>query len=134
MTRTLRARTTKNRKDTPVVKHDTAETSKNSRAGTAANAVRARVAQLVWLVCVLCALVLALGALMVALKANTDNALVVFIKDAADAVDLGVFDRNDGVLVFKGENAATKNALVNWGLAAVVWLVIGRILDRIIRP
>ncbi|KRF30729.1 hypothetical protein ASG94_19220 [Nocardioides sp. Soil805] len=96
--------------------------------------MRARIAQLVWLVCVLCALACALGALLVALKANTDNALVVFVKDAASAVDLGVFDRRDGVLKFDGENAATKNALVNWGLAAVVWLVIGRILDRIIRP
>jgi hypothetical protein len=28
----------------------------------------------------------------------------------------------------------TKNALVNWGLAAVVWLIIGRIVERIIRP
>jgi hypothetical protein len=117
-----------------VAKHDTTEKSKKQSAVSAANAVRARIAQLVWLVCVLCALVLALGALLVALDANTENALVVFIKDAADAVDLGVFDRNDGVMKFEGENAGTKNALVNWGLAAVVWLVIGRVLDRIIRP
>ena len=117
-----------------MAKDDTTEKSKKQQRRTAANAVRARLAQLVWLVCVLCALVLALGALLVALKANTDNALVVFIKDAADAVDLGVFDRNDGIMKFEGENAATKNALVNWGLGAVAWLVIGRILDRIIRP
>ena len=116
-----------------MAKEDTTSTRTRS-AATATNAVRARLAQLVWLVCVLCALVLALGALLVALKANTDNALVVFIKDAADAVDLGVFDPQDGVMKFEGENAATKNALVNWGLAAIVWLVIGRILDRIIRP
>ncbi|PUA80497.1 hypothetical protein C7S10_14675 [Nocardioides currus] len=96
--------------------------------------MRARIAQLVWLVCVLCALALALGALLVALKANPDNELVQFIKDAASYVDLGVFDRNEGVLKFDGDNAATKNALVNWGLGAVVWLIIGRILDRIIRP
>ena len=49
-------------------------------------------------------------------------------------MDLGVFYRDDGVKEFTGENAATKNALFNWGLAAVVWLVVGRILDRIIRP
>jgi hypothetical protein len=117
-----------------VAKEDTTSTSRRRSAASATNAVRARIAQLVWLACVLCALALALGALMVALKANTDNALVVFVKDAANTVDLGVFDRNDGVLVFEGDNAGTKNALVNWGLAAVVWLVIGRILDRIIRP
>jgi len=117
-----------------VAKEDTTSTSRRRSAASATNAVRARIAQLVWLACVLCALALALGALMVALKANTDNALVVFVKDAANTVDLGVFDRNDGVLVFEGDNAGTKNALVNWGLAAVVWLVIGRVLDRIIRP
>lgn len=117
-----------------MAKDDTTEKSRKRGTRSSVDAVRARVAQVVWLVCVLCALVLALGALLVALKANTDNELVVFIKDAADAVDLGVFDRNDGILKFEGANAATKNALVNWGLGAVVWLVIGRILDRIIRP
>jgi hypothetical protein len=116
-----------------VAKEDTTSTKRRSAASTA-NAVRARTAQLVWLACVLCALVCALGALLIALKANTGNDLVVFVKDAADTVDLGVFDRNDGILKFEGANAATKNALVNWGIAAVVWLVIGRILDRIIRP
>ncbi|WP_235537333.1 hypothetical protein [Nocardioides sp. Soil805] len=118
-----------------MAKDDTTTETSRKRSGAATTAaLRARIAQLVWLVCVLCALACALGALLVALKANTDNALVVFVKDAASAVDLGVFDRRDGVLKFDGENAATKNALVNWGLAAVVWLVIGRILDRIIRP
>ena len=117
-----------------MAKHDTTEKSKKQSAVSAATVMRARIAQLVWLVCVLCALVLALGALLVALKANTDNALVVFVKDAAGTVDLGVFDRNEGILKFEGDNAGTKNALVNWGLAAVAWLVIGRILDRIIRP
>ncbi|MCW2832673.1 MAG: hypothetical protein JWN68_626 [Nocardioides sp.] len=105
-----------------------------AKAAAAASAVRSRIAQVVWLICVLCALVLALGALLVALKANGDNTLVQFIKETAGFVDLGVFDRNDGVLKFTGDNAVIKNALVNWGLAAVVWLIIGRILDRIIRP
>jgi len=123
-------KTTTDRKDTGTSKTK----GSRDRAAAAASVVRARIAQLVWLVCVLCALALALGALLVALNANGDNALVQFIKDAASAVDLGVFDRGDGVLAFEGDNAKTKNALVNWGLAAVVWLIIGRILDRIIRP
>lgn len=105
-----------------------------AKAAAAASALRTRIAQLVWLVCVLCALVLALGALLVALKANADNELVQFIMEAANKVDLGVFDRGDGVLKFDGDNSLIKNALVNWGLAAVVWLIIGRILDRLIRP
>ena len=77
------------------------------------------------------------GALCIALKANPDNALVKFILQTADKLDLGVFSRGkDGVAHFKGHTheALTKNALVNWGLAAVVWLVVGRVLERIIRP
>jgi hypothetical protein len=83
------------------------------------------------------AVILAAGALCVALKANPDNALVKFILDTADKLDLGVFSRGkDGVAYFKGHThaAETKNALINWGLAAVVWLVVGRVLERVIRP
>ncbi|QIK77381.1 hypothetical protein G7071_11450 [Nocardioides piscis] len=94
-------------------------------------------AQVIWLVCVLCALALALGALLIALKANTTNSLVQFVLDAADTVDLGVFSMDDGIKQFenkKGKPEEIKNALVNYGLGAVAWLVVGRILDRIIRP
>jgi len=99
--------------------------------------VRARVAQAVWIVCVVAALFLAVGALCIALKANPQNALVKFILDTADKLDFGVFSRGkDGVAHFSGHShsAMTKNALVNWGLAAVVWLVGGRILERLIKP
>ncbi|HEY0888421.1 MAG TPA: hypothetical protein VGE38_02275 [Nocardioides sp.] len=96
--------------------------------------VRRLVAQLMWLACSIAALVLALGALMVSFGANTDNGLVRFVLDAAAAVDLGVFDRDQGVKQWTGENAQTKNALLNWGLAALVWLIAGRVLDRLIRP
>ena len=40
--------------------------------------------------------------------------------DGADAVDLGVFSRDDGIKEFTGSNAETKNALFNWGLGAIV--------------
>ena len=98
--------------------------------------VRLRLAQLVWLVCVVAALFLAVGALLIALgdSVNRDNDLVKFVLDTADKLDLGVFDLDDGVLQFHGKNAETKDALLNWGLAAVTWLIAGRILDRIIRP
>ena len=96
--------------------------------------IRTRVAHLVWLFCALCALVLAAGALMIALDANQKNELVDFVLRAADAVDMGVFSREDGIKQFRGPGAEVKNALVNWGLAAVAWLVIGRLLDRIIKP
>ena len=98
------------------------------------NAVRARVAQVVWIVAVVCALFLAVGALLIALDANQDNALVRFVLDVADILDLRVFSRDNGIFEFSGGDAATKNALANWGLAAIAYLVVGRILERVIRP
>jgi hypothetical protein len=95
---------------------------------------RALLAQVIWLLFVVAALFLAVGALLVALDANGDNKLVEFVLDGADAVDLGVFSVDNGIMKFTGENADTKNALFNWGVGAVVWLVVGRILDRIVRP
>jgi hypothetical protein len=103
------------------------------KKGNAAG-LRARLAQLIWLAAVVCALFLAVGALLIALDANQDNALVKFVLDVADAVDLGVFSRDNGIFTFDGQDAATKNALANWGLAAVAYLVVGRILERIVRP
>ena len=105
-----------------------------ARAKDAVDKGRTRVAQLVWLVCVVCAILLAVGALLIALDARRGNELVTFVLQGADAVDLGVFERNAGVFDFNGEGAEVKNALVNWGLGAVAWLVVGKILDRIIRP
>ncbi len=99
-----------------------------------ASKIRARLAQLVWLVAALCALLLAVGALLIALDANKSNDLVDFVLRAADYVDLGVFSRQDGIKEFRGQGAEVKNALFNWGLGAVAWLVVGRILDRIIKP
>jgi hypothetical protein len=99
--------------------------------------VRTVAAQVIWAVCVLAALVLAVAALCIALKANQGNGLVKFFMQTADRLDFGVFSRGKGgVAHFKGHThaAETKNALINWGLAAVVWLVGGRILERVVRP
>ena len=96
--------------------------------------VRTRIAQVVWLLAVVCALFLAVGALCIALDANNDNALVKFVLDVADKIDLGVFSRDNGIFKFHGSDAATKNALANWGLGAVAYLIVGRILERVIRP
>ena len=71
---------------------------------------------------------------MIALDANQDNGLVAFVLGGADAVDLGVFAREGGIKEFGGDSADVKNALFNWGLGAVFWLVLGRILDRLVRP
>lgn len=96
--------------------------------------VRKIVAQVVWLLFLLAALFLAVGALLIALDANQKNDLVEFVLNGADTVDLGVFSRENGIKDFSGSSADTKNALFNWGLGAIAWLVVGRILERIIRP
>ena len=96
--------------------------------------VRSVVAQVIWIAAVVCALVLAVGALLIALDANPDNALVKLVLDVADVLDLEVFSRGNGIFTFDGADAATKNALANWGLAAIAYLVVGRILERVIRP
>ena len=102
------------------------------RSGVAA--LRTRLAQLIWLAAVVCALLLALGALCIALGANQDNALVGAIIDGADAVALGVFSRDEGIFTFEGAEAATQNALADWGLGAVAYLVAGRALEALVRP
>lgn len=79
--------------------------------------------------------VLALGAFLVAAHENVsqDNPVVRFILDVAGAID-GPFSRENGIFAFKGENAEIKDAVVNWGIAAMVYLVIGRYLQRLLAP
>jgi uncharacterized membrane protein len=110
------------------------KTETKTAVGKKSASVRVQLARLLWLVCVVAALFLAVGALLIALAANQSNALVAFVLDGADLVDLEVFSRRDGIKEFGGPDAATKNALFNWGLGAIVWLVVGRIVDRIVRP
>jgi hypothetical protein len=97
------------------------------------NAVRSKIASVVWLVAVVCALFLAVGALLIALNANEDNSIFDFVISGADFLD-GPLSRENGLFTFEGKDAATKGALVNWGIAAVIYLLIGKILDRVIRP
>lgn len=116
----------------PKVKPPAAEKAPRERAGLAV--WRTRVSQLLWTAFVLLALVLAGAALLVAIDANEDNGLVDFVLGAADVVDLGVFSRENGVREFTGDNAETKNALFNWGLGAVAYLLLGRLVERLVRP
>lgn len=96
--------------------------------------IRGTLAQLVWIVSALAALVLAMGALLIALEANRSNTAVDFILQAADFVDLDIFSRSDGIKQFRGQGADIKNALFNWGLGAIAWLVVGRLLSKLIKP
>ena len=104
------------------------------KAKAAASTARSKLASLLWLVAVVCALFLAVGALLVALKANQDNAIVKFVLDGADTLDMGVFSRDEGIFTFEKDRDGVKAALVNWGLAAMAFLVVGKVVDRVIRP
>ena len=68
------------------------------------------------------------------MDANRDNELVKFVLAGADRVDLGIFSKDNGIKQFDEPNAETKNALFNWGIGAAVWLMMGRLLERLIRP
>jgi len=96
--------------------------------------LRTLLGQLVWFACLFAATALLLGAVLVVLEANTRNALVEAVLRAADWADLGVFSRTAGVKQFSGDGAVVKNALTNWGLGAVAWLVVGRLARRILTP
>ena len=100
----------------------------SSTANQGLDRVRNRVASVVWLVAVLCAVVLALGALFTALsQTNDSNEIVTWV--LARGADLaGPFGD-----LFKLETA--KNTLlVNWGIAALAYLLAGKLVERLIRP
>lgn len=92
-------------------------------------ALRNGIASVIWVLAVLAAVVLALGTLLVALDASADNSLVELVIDSARGID-GPFAN---LFTFEGAGAETKDRLVNWGLAALAYLVVGRVLDRVIR-
>jgi hypothetical protein len=96
--------------------------------------LRSRVAQVVWLLFVVAAVFLAVGALCIALDFNRHNPLVEFFINGANFFDLGLFSRHDGLKSFDGSNAQVKNALFNWGIGAIAYLIVGRIVVKIIQP
>ena len=108
--------------------------TKTSTGPGMVHTIRSYASRIVWAIALLAALALAIGALLIALKANQDNTLVAFILDLADIADLGLFSRENGIKQFSGEDAEIKNALFNWGIGALAWLIVGRIVAGVIRP
>lgn len=97
--------------------------------------IRQTMAKVLRVVFLLFAVVLALGAFLIAARDNVSqsNELVKAVKAIADAID-GPFSRENGIFKFTGENAETKDAVVNWGIAALVYLAIGRYVQRLLGP
>ncbi|MGH3760039.1 hypothetical protein [Actinophytocola sp.] len=101
-----------------------------SRQRRSAGEVRASVvgvlAGLVRWVGLVFAIILVVHVLLTVGNANPDNGITVFFADAADPLALAF--RN----LFTPENAELR-VLVNYGLAALFWLVVSAVLARLIR-
>ena len=108
---------------------------KGRRRSLDIDSYRETAAKVVRLGFILFAVVLALAAFLVAVRDNvsTTNPLVKFIMNFANAID-GPFSRDNGIFKFTGKAAVTKDAVVNWGIAAIVYLIISNVLQRLLRP
>ncbi len=119
----------------PKVSTSDSDADRRVRHNASQAAVRTQAARAVRIVFTVLAAILALGAILVVLRSNINeqNTIVKLITDVADAVS-GPFSLNDGIFAFTGKNAVAKNALTNWGIAAIVYLLIGRVLSNAIAP
>jgi hypothetical protein len=88
---------------------------------------RLMLARAIGMIAAVVALILVIGIALVLLKANQSNQLVSTVNDAASWL-AGPFDG-----LFKLDKHRTEVA-VNWGIAAVVWFALGRLLARIVAP
>ncbi|MDN5746730.1 MAG: hypothetical protein L0H31_16670 [Nocardioidaceae bacterium] len=113
---------------------DSAEPTGSRNRALVTARVRTHGARIVWLVFLVLALIMAIAAFSFALEANEKNKLVEIFRDLADAFDLGFFDLDNPVKAFSDPNGVVKTALFNYGIATVVYLVLGRVLERVIRP
>jgi hypothetical protein len=86
---------------------------------------RASLARFIVLAASAVAAVLVLGIILVLLEANRANDLVQAVRDAASFL-AGPFDG----LFTLDSNKAEK--AVNWGIAAVVWYALGRMIARLL--
>jgi hypothetical protein len=99
-------------------------TARANRYQSAAVA-RASIARIIILIATVVAAVLILGIVLVLLEANRSNDIVHFVREAASFL-AGPFDG-----LFKLDNNKLEKA-VNWGLAAVVWYAVGRLIARLL--
>jgi hypothetical protein len=86
---------------------------------------RASLARVVILIATGVALVLVLGIVLVVLEASRSNDIVQVVRDAATFL-AGPFDG-----LFKLDKTKVETA-VNWGIAAVVWYLLGRLIARLL--
>jgi hypothetical protein len=94
--------------------------------GAGTIAVSNMLARLVATAAAIVALVIVIGIVLVVLKANPSNAIVSWFHDAARFL-AGPFDG-----IFKPKDPKVAVA-INWGLAAIVYLVAGRLVAGLLR-
>jgi hypothetical protein len=83
-------------------------------------------ARLVRLLVGIIVLIIVAGIVLVLLKANATNSIVSDVHDAARWL-VGPFD---GMFSFRDPKVALS---VNWGIAAVVYLIVGGLIARLLR-
>jgi hypothetical protein len=97
-----------------------------ARAGTAARRGAWGVARVVSLITSVIVGLIVIGIVLVLLEANRDNAIVDWLVGAAHWL-VGPFDN-----IFKPDGHKLRVA-VNWGLAAVVYSIVGGMIARLLR-
>ena len=111
------------------VRGDTTDTRSDQAVGTGAGTALAlaagTLARLVRLAAGVVAAIIVAGILLVVLNANPTNDLVSAIHDAARAL-VGPFD---GMFTL---DSADATLALNWGIAALVYLIIGGLIARVI--
>jgi hypothetical protein len=105
----------------------TSGTMRRSSRRVAVGRGRLQIARLISLIASIVALILIAGIVLVVLKANPSNQIVSAVTDAARWL-AGPFDGMFSMAKHRVEVA------VNWGIAAVVWFLVGRLLARVIAP
>lgn len=98
----------------------------NDTGRVALASARGGLARAITLAGALVALILVAGILLVVLGANRSNDLVHAIRDAAHFL-AGPFN---GLFDLKHRKA---EIAVDWGIAAAVWLVLARVIARVVR-
>ncbi|WP_370289900.1 hypothetical protein [Nocardioides sp.] len=90
--------------------------------------------RLVWGTTRVFALALAAAALVLVLDVDATASPARQLLTVADALDLGAFDLTDPVVVLgDGPPPTPATVLVCYGLAAVVWLGLGSVGERLVR-
>jgi hypothetical protein len=89
---------------------------------------RSGLATLLWLVAGAAAVLLAVAALLRALDVDTGAEPARTVLDAADTLSL------DTLSLLAPSGPTDTEALLVWGTAALVWLAVGWLLDRLVRP